>query len=167
MIVKVSTGVTRARGHKGARVRMRTLEGARWHGEYQFDTHGLSEAEIAAKVDVIRERHSRKEDRLDEYASVYRHAVEVAGERFVITDCRMIDVGPAGGVVELTVHVRRENGPYLARPWFPFVIPARDMADLPSAEDVKAIVTARLHTMLGDFTADEQILANLRRIETS
>ena len=186
MKVRLASGkVTRdSHGRKGGRLKITTPTGEPWAGVYSLDTHGLSAEQVNAKVARLETHHAKKSARFTGFRSVCAAPFEVADQPFRITDCVLLDVGEPGGDVELRIYARRRNinlpelsgvaetrseaadGERIGRPFFPIIIAADDVDALPSDEDIVALVQNRIADMLGDEAENEQVLSELRTLET-
>ena len=173
MKVRLASGkVSRdKRGRKGTRLKITTPVGEPWAGVYSIDTHGLSPEQVTTKVARIEAHHAKKSVRFTGFRDVCAEPFAVGEEEFRITDCLLLDVGEPGGDVELRIYARRRigdvDGERIGRPFFPMVIAANDVDALPSDEEIVAIVRSRLADMMGDEADDEQVLSELRTLETA
>lgn len=171
-VLLASKGVSRNRlGQKGARLQIITPDGEKWAGVYTIDTHGLSDDQIEARVEMISARHAAKSERFDGFRTLCAETFEVGGSLFRVADCRLVDVGKPGGDVELSIYAMRMNedgskGTRLPRPWFPLVIAVSDISALPSDTEIQSLAAARITESLGDEEENEQLLARFRTLET-
>jgi len=107
------------KGEPGTSVRIEfsNAEEGGWCGYYGFDTHGMSEAEIAATAERLHTHHLKKCARLNSFVkNTHGSTFNVAGVVYRVVDCTLRE---RAGEVELYVDVRELARPSLELSGFP------------------------------------------------
>jgi hypothetical protein len=116
-------------GHIGARAVVKIEREDGWHQSYQFDTHGMTSAQVVAKAAEFETYHHQKAERLNGFREI--QGTEIGGYRVV--DCSIHDNG-----VTLYLDVRpKVSG-------FPIRVRCATMDAVPSNEDIVKMITGAL-----------------------
>lgn len=78
-------------GKVGATVRLNLADGG-WNGHYRFETHGMTDDEILAKIAAVTQRHQARAARMNGFAAINRDLV-VSGSAFRLVDLTIADQG--------------------------------------------------------------------------
>lgn len=129
-------------GKLGARVSVR-CESRGWHGQIDFDSHGLTSAEVAARIDAFAAKHEAKASRLTDFRAVLGTEIVAHGVVYRIVDCTI-----RGDRDDLYVDVRRldqQGEEIVARvAGFPLQRRYPAIADIPNMQAIVQMVRQAL-----------------------
>jgi hypothetical protein len=142
-------------GKLGARVWVRLQDGD-LHSTQEFDTHGMNEEEVVDAIEDLRQWHERWAARQRSFGSVVGTEITIDSETYRIVDCTVPSDRPYDDVY-LVLGIRRVVGSTLSKlPGWPYSLHYSSIGDVPSNQEIVALVSARLQEQLGVQSAHAQ-----------